>query len=83
MVRAIRLAALLGLLTAVHALFEEQAGVVDWYKENVGKVTHAEFAFRGRERVFLGTAAGVVASLDTRDGSVAWRQVLSTTHSHF
>ena len=58
-----------------HALYEEQAGFLDWHKENIGRVTHAQFAFRGREKVFVATASSVVASLETKDGSIAWRQV--------
>jgi hypothetical protein len=60
------------------ALFEEQAGFLDWHKENIGSVTHAQFAFRGREKVFVATASAVVASLDTKDGSVSWRQVIAS-----
>ena len=59
-----------------HALYEEQAGFLDWHKENIGRVTHAQFAFRGREKVFVATASSVVASFETKDGSIAWRQVL-------
>jgi len=59
------------------ALFEEQAGFLDWHKENIGSVTHAHFAFRGRERVFVATSSAVIASLDTKDGSIAWRQVIN------
>lgn len=62
-------------LCQVRAIFEEQAGVIDWHKANLGQLTHAEFAFRGRERLFVGSRAGVVASLQTQDGSIVWRQV--------
>lgn len=57
------------------ALYEEQAGFLDWHRENIGIVKQAHFAPRGRERVFVATEAAVVASLDTKDGSIVWRQV--------
>ncbi|KAK9816030.1 hypothetical protein WJX74_010737, partial [Apatococcus lobatus] len=60
----------------VQAIFEDQAGQNDWYQQHIGGVSFAEFAFRSRERVFLATEANVVSSLDLRDGSIAWRQVL-------
>ena len=69
------LAGLCVLVSGAYAIFEEQAGLLDWHREGLGRITHAEFAFRGRERVFVGTKAGVVASLDTKDGSIVWRQV--------
>jgi len=69
------LCTVLALIGSASALFEEQAGFLDWHKENIGSVTHAQFAFRGREKVFVATASSVIASLDTKDGSIAWRQV--------
>lgn len=70
------IAAFFACLASVQGLFEEQAGVIDWHKENLGRITHAEFAFKGRERLFVGSQAGAIASLDTKDGSIVWRQVL-------
>lgn len=69
------LSAVLLLLGPTVALYEEQAGFLDWHKESIGSVTKAQFAFRGRERAFVATDAAVIASLDTRDGSIVWRQV--------
>ena len=68
-------AAFLYCLYSVEGLFEEQAGVIDWHKENLGQIIHAEFAYRGRERLFVGSKAGAIASLDTKDSSIVWRQV--------
>jgi hypothetical protein len=70
------LGAVLLLIASASALFEEQAGFLDWHRENIGSVTHAQFAFRGRERVFVATSSAVIASLDTKDGAIAWRQVI-------
>ena len=65
------------LVLRAHGLYEEQAGLYDWHRENVGKITHAEFALRNKPRVFVGTEAGVVGSLNLKDGTLAWRQVLA------
>lgn len=65
--------------TTVLAIYEDQAGQTDWYQQHIGGVSFAEFAFRSRERVFVATDSNVVASLDLRDGSVAWRQVLAAS----
>ena len=40
-------------------------------------VRQAQFALKGRARVFVTTAAGALASLDLRTGDVAWRRVLA------
>ena len=66
---------ILAWVVGTHAIFEEQAGLVDWHAEQLGRIEHAHFAFRGRDRLFVGSKAGVVASLDTKDGSIVWRQV--------
>ena len=73
--------AVLLLFRLASALYEEQAGFLDWHKENIGSVKQAHFAPRGRERIFVATDAAVVASLDTRDGSIVWRQVCSNSFS--
>ncbi len=57
---------------------ENQLGEADWVRQFVGQVTHAEFAPGARPRVFVGTAANVVACLNLRDGDIVWRQVGST-----
>ena len=53
---------------------QTQLGEVDWLLRHVGEVQHAHFAPRG-PKVFVGTAAGVVACLHLRDGEILWRQV--------
>lgn len=75
--RSVLSLAVLLLVPLATAIYEEQAGFLDWHKENIGGVRQAQFAFRGRERVFVATEAAVVASLDTKDGSIVWRQVKS------
>eukprot|EP00457_Paulinella_chromatophora_P000844 gb/GEZN01000844.1/.p1 GENE.gb/GEZN01000844.1/~~gb/GEZN01000844.1/.p1 ORF type:complete len:1049 (-),score=205.00 gb/GEZN01000844.1/:433-3579(-) len=63
------------LLGCVWAMFEEQAGDIDWTLEHVGEVQHAVFNQPNR-RVVVGTASNVVAALSTKTGEVLWRQPL-------
>eukprot|EP00741_Cyanophora_paradoxa_P006012 tig00000970_g5830.t1 len=59
------------------ALYEDQVGVVDWYKDNIGEVTHAVVhPAANQRRAFVGTRHGVVASINMRTGQSFWRQVL-------
>ena len=70
-------ACLLAWAIAAHALFEDQAGQYSWQKEFVGDIRQALFAFKGRDRLFVGTAANALASLDLRKGGLIWRQTLT------
>eukprot|EP00467_Chlorarachnion_reptans_P000474 CAMPEP_0114525814 /NCGR_PEP_ID=MMETSP0109-20121206/22647_1 /TAXON_ID=29199 /ORGANISM="Chlorarachnion reptans, Strain CCCM449" /LENGTH=1014 /DNA_ID=CAMNT_0001707465 /DNA_START=145 /DNA_END=3189 /DNA_ORIENTATION=- len=56
-----------------HALFEEQAGKHDWLKENVGRIT---LATTTGAKAFVATEANLIAAIDTKRGTVAWRQPL-------
>lgn len=69
-------ALLLCLPGTVHSLYEEQAGQYDWHLRLLGRASKAVFAPRGRPRVYVATEEGVLASLNARDGSIVWRQVL-------
>ena len=42
---------------------------------------HALFAFKGRDRCFVGTGANALASLDLRQGGLVWRQALAAGDS--
>ena len=66
----------LGFLAPIRAIYKEQAEQHSWYQQHIGKVEHALYAFKGRDRVFVTTEKSVIASLDLRDGSIIWRQVL-------
>ena len=66
----------LGLLAPVHAVYKDQAEQHSWYQQHIGKVKHALYAFKGRDRLFVSTEQRVIASLDLRDGRITWRQVL-------
>jgi hypothetical protein len=64
---------LLLLLGPAWAIYEDQAGTFDWYKQYVGKPTSVTF-LPGKERVFLTAQQSLLASLHTKAGSVAWRR---------
>lgn len=59
------------------ALFEDQAGVLDWHRHLIGEVKFAAFSTESRQRfIFVGTKQNVIAALGPRTGNLAWRQVL-------
>lgn len=69
-------AALIMVLSAgpAAAIYEDQAGTFDWYKQFVGRPQSVLFV-PGKERVFLSTQQNLLASLHTRGGgAVAWRR---------
>ena len=67
---------LLWLSPPAAGLYEEQAGQFDWNLEMLGRVSQAAFAPKGRPRVYVATDEAVIASLNSRNGSTVWRQVL-------
>ena len=72
-------AAALLLLAAVQGcagLYEDQAGQRDWAVKNVGGVLHARQQLPKGRLVAVGTDAGVVAAVNVRSGTLAWRRVM-------
>ena len=68
--------------TLTTGLYEDQAGRVDWYRQQVGRVRRALFHSAGQQRLALvATEPGVVAGIDLRTGGVAWRSVLGPAES--
>lgn len=63
-------------LTLTSAMFQDEAGMFDWARTNVGHVTHASFSSKGKA-VVVATDGGVIAALFTKDGGVGWRHVLA------
>lgn len=55
------------------AIYEDQAGTFDWYKQFIGRPQTVLFT-PGKERVFLITQQNLLTSLQTKAGSVAWRR---------
>ncbi len=68
----------LGLLRGTSALFEDQAGTFDWYRQHVGLVSKAAF-HPTKPRACVSTQAGILACLNLRDGGIAWRKRESTS----
>lgn len=59
------------------ALFEDQAGKIDWGRQNIGRVTSAVFHSSGSQRLsIVATEAGAVAGIDIRTGEASWRRLL-------
>lgn len=58
-----------------YGLYEDQAGSFDWHMQNVGPFKTAYMHSR-QPRAFVATSQNVVASLNLRDGSIAWRKLL-------
>ncbi len=58
------------------ALYEDQAGTYDWYQQHVGLVSNAVF-HPSKPRICVTTEQDVVGCLNLRDGSIAWRKLLS------
>lgn len=55
------------------ALYEDQAGTVDWMTEHIGAPTHAVAVGK---RTFVASKRAVLACIGTRTGSLVWRRVL-------
>ena len=70
------------LLTPTAAMFEDQADNIDWHRQNLGRAAHALFHSENTQRLaIIATESSVLAALDLRSGSVAWRQVLPVGES--
>eukprot|EP00955_Chlamydomonas_euryale_P098597 365157-Chlamydomonas_euryale.AAC.23 len=66
---------LASLAPSAHALYQDLAGTFDWHLANVGPITCGGL-HGSKPRAFVGSTQDVVASLQLRDGSIAWRRVL-------
>lgn len=71
--RACLLLLLSFILSSASAIYEDQAGTFDWYKQYIGQPNTVQF-IPGRERVYVATSQNLLASLQTKAGSVAWRR---------
>ncbi|XP_050039237.1 ER membrane protein complex subunit 1 [Dermacentor andersoni] len=62
-----------------YALYEDQAGKLDWRQRFIGKplYVYADHGSVGpNQRIVVATEKNVLASLNTRNGALTWRQVL-------
>jgi len=76
MSRAVLLVSLLVAHTS--AIFEDQAGLVDWHRENIGRVRHTVFPpqTRGNKYAYVATDENILAAIELRTGATTWRQIL-------
>lgn len=76
-------------LDRTHAIFEDQAGLLDWKAEHLGRVSAVAFGGgdkRNHASVVRGTSRAVyvatdarsraIARLDAKNGGIKWRHVL-------
>lgn len=59
-------------------LYQDQVGLFDWRQSYIGKVKFSFFdvSTHSSKRLFVGTESNVIAALNSRTGSILWRQVL-------
>ncbi|CAH8434876.1 unnamed protein product [Schistosoma haematobium] len=76
MISDLWLLALLAL--SVNAIYEDQVDVLDWNQKFVGKVKYSKLKFDGTtpKNYFVGSELNVISSINLKDGSIVWRQVL-------
>ncbi|CAH8434529.1 unnamed protein product [Schistosoma mattheei] len=76
MISDLWLLALLAL--SVNAIYEDQVNVLDWNQKFVGKVKYSKLKFDGTtpKNYFVGSELNVISSINLKDGSIVWRQVL-------
>ncbi|KAG2223376.1 hypothetical protein INT45_002871 [Circinella minor] len=69
------------LTPSINAIYESQAGVIDWHHAWVGKTRWAQST--GTSKFIVGTERNVLASLDTESGAIVWRQALDQSISEY
>lgn len=69
-------------LSSVMGIYESQLGEYDWLKKNIGVAKHAIHVKSG-DRMYLITADGVLACINTQSGAVNWRTVLPQAGAQF
>ncbi|XP_076472635.1 ER membrane protein complex subunit 1-like [Babylonia areolata] len=75
----VQTAIFVSIILLASGLYEDQAGTYDWKQDYVGKVKNILWESvshsGGGKKVFVGTERNIIASINTHDGSIAWRQV--------
>ncbi|RUS18379.1 hypothetical protein BC938DRAFT_476004, partial [Jimgerdemannia flammicorona] len=75
---ALLLLVLLLASTRVGAIYENQAGVKDWHHKWIGRPRFSLFHDNDDQtHLFAATELGVIASLNTTSGDIAWRHILN------
>lgn len=70
-------------LRLAHALFEDETGQYEWLVQHIGEPTALAYNAQASDRVVVSSAAGVVASVLLKDGTMQWRRIASTDGIHF
>eukprot|EP00842_Homolaphlyctis_polyrhiza_P004358 jgi/Hompol1/4923/HPOL_004027-RA len=72
------LAVIVASLYGTAAIYREEAGLYDWHLKLVGTPFQAHWDVAGvQPSVAVGTQKNILASLDVKSGSIAWRQSLA------
>lgn len=62
-------------LVLTNCLYQDQVGKFDWRKQFIG-IPKFVYFHPGTNNIIIGTESNVVASLQSKDGSIIWRQLL-------
>lgn len=62
-------------LTLVVCLYEDQVGKFDWRRQFIG-IPKFVYQHPGSDNIIIGTESNVIASIQRKDGSIIWRQLL-------
>lgn len=63
------------------AIFEEQVGRIDWYKQHIGKPKLAVFPRVQNPFAIVATESNVLAAVSFKSAELLWRQVLPEEES--
>lgn len=61
--------------STIQCLYQDQVGKFDWRKQFIG-IPKYVYSHPGTGNLILGTESNVIASLNERDGTILWRQLL-------
>jgi len=78
----IRLLVVLCVAARALAIYESQLGEYDWLKRNIG-VTKAAVHAKSGDLIYLITADGVLACINTLSGAVHWRSILPQASAQY
>ncbi|TNN16586.1 ER membrane protein complex subunit 1 isoform 1 [Schistosoma japonicum] len=61
-----------------NAIYEDQVNVLDWLQKFTGKIKFSKLKFDGAtpKNYYVGSNLNVISSINLKDGSIVWRQVL-------
>ena len=62
----------------INAIYQDEAGVLDWKVKNYGIISKAILT---NSNVYVGTESGMIASLNLDDGSLLWRIITNKVNT--